>query len=181
MFQRCWTMAWVGTLILSSIACRSGQSTEPTALAPELKLDGVHFRVWKGDALRAQGNARQVTIRRDTTQITARDLQAELPSAGQPVEISAPEATGLLSTQAFSAQGGVVVVHGDERAETDRARYVPGPDGQGTVLGDDPVVVERGALRLSGVGFAFDPRTGELQLGGPVTTRSPGAGQGAAR
>lgn len=181
MFQRCWAVAWFGVLALPSFACRSSQTTETAAVAPELKLEGVHFRVWKGSALRAQGDARQVTIRRDTTLATARDLQAELPAAGQPVEIWAPEASGLLSAQTFSAQGGVVVVHGAERAETDRARYEPGPGGRGEVLGDDPVVVERGPLRLSGVGFSFDPQTGELQLNGPVTTQAPGAGQGAAR
>ena len=180
MFQRCWTVVWAGAMALSPIACRSSQTSEPAAVVPELKLEGVHFRVWRGDDLRAEGDARQVTIRRDTTQATAQDLQAELPAAGQPVEISAPEATGLLSAQTFSAQGGVVVVHGAERATTERARYLPGPDGRGLVQGDDPVVVERGPLRLSGVGFTFDPETGELLLNGPVTTRVPGGG-GAAR
>ncbi len=41
------------------------------------------------------------------------------------------------------------------------------------------MVVERGALRLSGVGFSFDPVSGELQLGGPVATQAPGAAVGA--
>jgi lipopolysaccharide export system protein LptC len=181
MFQRSWTVAWLGALVLASIACRSRETTEAAAVAPELKLEGVHFRVWRGDALRAQGVARQVTIRRDTSQATALGLQAELPAAGQPVEITAPEASGLLSAQTYSARGGVVVVHGAERATTETARYQPGPGGQGLVLGDDPVELERGALRLSGVGFTLDPRTGELQLGGPVTTHAPSDGQGAPR
>ena len=64
------------------------------------------------------------------------------------------------------------MVHGKERAETERARYEPGEAGQGLISGDDPVVVERGSLTLHGVGFNFDPERGELELEGPVTTRS---------
>ncbi len=70
------------------------------------------------------------------------------------------------------------MVHGAERATTERARYVPGPDGSGgQILGDDPVVVERGANRLSGVGFVFDPRRGLLEVGGPVSTEAAGEGR----
>jgi hypothetical protein len=36
------------------------------------------------------------------------------------------------------------------------------------------VVVDRGSLRLEGVGFTFAPQIGDLQLNGPVTTRTTG-------
>ena len=178
MFKRPWTTVWVLAIACAFTACRSSQETEHAAVAPELKLEGVHFRVWRGAALRASGEARQVTLRRDTGEATAEDLRAELPAAGEPVEIKAPTASGRLSSQEFTAQGGVVVTHGTERATTERARYLPGPSGRGLVLGDDPVVVERGALHLSGVGFSFDPASGELQLGGPVATHAAGAAAG---
>ena len=174
MFKRRWTIALaVGAAVMRLFpACDSSQKTEPKAVSPELKLERVRFLVWRGEDLRAKGDARVVTIRRDTSHAGAVDLKAELMGQGEPVVITAPSAKGDLATQVFSAQGGVVVVHGLERAETERARYEPGPTGQGLISGDDPVVVERGSLTLEGVGFSFDPERGELELEGPVTTRS---------
>jgi hypothetical protein len=156
-------------------ACRSSQNMGSTAVPPELKLERVHFRVWRGDALRARGEARQVNVRRDTGHATASDVRAELPARDQPVIITAPSVEGDLDRQVFLALGGVVVTHAGERAVTDRARYEPGPSGQGLVTGQDPVVVERGNMRADGVGFTFVPQTGDLQMGGPVTTKSGGA------
>ena len=155
-------------------ACRPGQTMEPTEVAPELKLERVHFRVWRGETLRARGEARQVTIRRDTGQAHADDLVAELPAAGEPIVITAPAAQGDLTRQVFAAQGGVVVTHADQRAETERARYGPGPSGKGWVDGDAPVTVHRGTMRFEGTGFTFDPQSGDLVLRGPVTTRTAG-------
>jgi lipopolysaccharide export system protein LptC len=180
MFQRPWTKAlafgWAMACLLP--ACGSSQGTERTAVAPELKLERVRFRVWRGDALRARGDARQVTIRKDTSQVWAEDVRAELPSGSEPVLITAPAGRGNLAAGTFSAEGGVRVVHGGERATTERARYVPGPGGSdGQILGDDPVVVERGGNRLSGVGFTYDPRRGLLEVGGPVQTEAAGEGR----
>ncbi len=177
MFQRAWTtVAMAAAMALALLpACRSSQKMGSTAVAPELKLERVHFRVWRGDALRAQGEARQVTVRRDTSHASATELRAELPSRDQPVLITAPSAQGDLNAQVFTGEGGVVVTHAGERAVTERARYEPGPSGKGIVTGQDPVVVERGNLVLHGVGFTFEPQVGDLQLGGPVTTETTGA------
>lgn len=158
-------------------ACRSSQKMGSAAVEPELKLERVRFRVWRGEALRARGEARRVTIRRDTSHAVASDLRAELPARDQPVLVTAPSAQGDLSSQVFSAEGGVVVTHAGERAVTERARYEPGPSGQGLVTGQDPVVVERGNLRLQGKGFTYEPQVGDLELGAPVTTRSTGEGR----
>lgn len=179
MFQRAWTKArLVGAVALILLpACRSSQKLGSPPVTPELKLERVRFRIWRGDTLRAQGEARQVTVRRDTNHATASELRAELPARDQSVVITAPSAEGDLSSQVFTGQGGVVVTHGGERAVTDRARYEPGPSGQGLVTGQDPVVVERGNLTLQGVGFTFEPQIGDLQLGGPVTTRSRAEGR----
>jgi len=158
-------------------ACQSSQKAEPTEVAPELKLEGVRFRVWRGEIPRAWGEASEVTIRRDTNEAKAALLRADLPSQDGPVVITAPRAQGVLSTQVFSGEGGVLVTHADERATSQRARYEPGPAGTGLVSGTDPVTVERRGMRLSGVGFTFDPRTGDLRVGGPVETRAAGAGR----
>lgn len=157
-------------------ACSPGPRTEHTAVAPELKLERVRFRVWRGDALQARGEAHQVTLRRDSGELAAEEIRVELPARGEPVVVSAPAAQGLLGSRRYVAEGGVEVRHGDERAVTERAVWTPGPSGQGAVTGDRPVSVERGDLRLDGVGFTFDPRTGDLEIGGPVRTS---AGEGA--
>lgn len=141
-------------------------------MAPELKLERVRFRVWRGDSLRARGEARQVTLRRDSGELAADQVRVELPAHGEPVVVIAPRAQGLLGSQRYSVDGGVEVTHGEERAVTARAAWAPGPAGQGPVTGEDPVTVERGNVRLEGVGFRFDPRTGDLEIGGPVRTQA---------
>lgn len=143
-------------------------------MEPELKLERVRFRVWNGEALRARGDAQSITIRRDTNLAVASDLRAEMPARDKPVFLTAPRAQGDLSTQVFTAEGGVTVTHAGERATTERARYEPGPTGQGFVSGQDPVVLVRKGLRTAGTGFTFEPQTGELQLGGPVDTQAGG-------
>ncbi len=165
----------VAMLLALLPACKSSQKSGSTALAPELKLERVHFRVWRGDALRASGDAREVDIRRDTNHAIGSDVRAELSAKDEPVHVTAPSVEGDLSSQVYTGTGGVVVTHGNERATTERARYEPGPTGQGLVTGDDQVVVYRGNLRLEGVGFTFAPQLGDLQLGGPVRTESAGA------
>jgi hypothetical protein len=177
MFKRGWTIAPVAVAVLLAFlsACKSSQKSGSTAVAPELKLERVHFRVWRGDVLRARGEARQVDIRRDTNHAIGSDVRAELAAKDEPVLVSAPSVEGDLSSQAYTGTGGVVVTHAGERAATERARYEPGPTGQGLVTGQDPVVVYRGNLRLEGVGFTFEPQLGDLQLGGPVKTESTGA------
>ena len=87
-------------------ACGSSQKAESAAVAPELKLERVRFLVWRGRDLRAKGDARVVTIRRDTSLAGAVDLRAELMGQGQPVFITAPSAKGDLTSQVFSAQDG---------------------------------------------------------------------------
>lgn len=141
-------------------------------MAPELKLERVRFRVWQGDVLQARGAASQVTLRRDSGELAANQVRVELPARGEPVVVTAPRAQGLLGNQRYTVEGGVEVTHGEERAVTARAAWAPGPAGQGPVTGEDPVTVERGDLRLDGVGFTFDPRTGDLQIGGPVQTQA---------
>jgi lipopolysaccharide export system protein LptC len=147
---------------------------EQTAVAPELKLERVRFRVWRGDVLQARGEARQVTLRRESGALAAEEIRVEMPARGQPVVITAAAAKGLLGSQRYVAEGGVEVTHGEERAVTERAVWTPGPTGQGPVTGDAPVTVERGDLRLEGNGFTFDPPSGDLKIGGPVRTSGGG-------
>jgi hypothetical protein len=136
-------------------------------VVPELKLDGVAFRLYREDTLRAVGDAAAVTFRRDTTELHARDLVATLHGEGPvPVHVTAPAGEGLLSARTFAASGGVEATRGEDVARTARARYEPVDRGDGVVRGDDPVVVSGRGYRLEGAGFTLDPAAGTIVLGG---------------
>lgn len=137
-------------------------------MVPELKLEQVRFRVYRGEALRATGETAVVTLRRDSTEITARDLVAFLREAegGEPVRVTAARGEGVLATRRFQASGGVVVARGDDVARTASARYEPGDGGPGLVRGDEPVTVDGRGYQLSGPRFTLDPATGVIQIDG---------------
>jgi hypothetical protein len=159
-------------LAVSGPGCRGSRTGEAQEVTPELELTGVRFRVFRGDDLRASGEADRVTLRRDSTELSASGLSAELParaeagpSAGAPVRIAAPEGRGVVRDRRFSASGGLTVARGDDVARTASARFEPSPGG-GRVVGDEPVVVEGKGYRLSGPGFELDPRQGEITIRG---------------
>jgi lipopolysaccharide export system protein LptC len=159
-------------LFLAAAACSQSRQSEAKQLAPEFNLEGVRFRVWRGAELRARGEARQVTILRDTTETSAMDLRAEMPRAGGNVTITAPAGEGVLNSSTFTAHGGVVLTRGDARATTDRATYTPAPDGSSArITGREPVEVVRPGFRLDGIGFSYDLATDVLDLGEPVEAR----------
>lgn len=137
-------------------------------MVPELRVEGVRFRVYRGASLRAFGEAGSASLRRDSTELSARALDATLPLQGaQPVEISAPEGDGVLAERVFSLGGGITVRRGPDVARTARARFVPdGRGAAGIVSGDDPVVIEGSGYRLQGTGFTLDPGKGEILMQG---------------
>ncbi|HET8538719.1 MAG TPA: hypothetical protein VFL83_02485 [Anaeromyxobacter sp.] len=152
---------------LAAPGCRPAKPAEGQGLVPELKLQEVRFRVYRDDRLRAFGDAATVTFRRDSTELTARDVLATLPREPEPVRIAAPEGAGVASARVFTATGGVTVTRGDDVARTERARYAPsGDDGAALVTGDRPVTVEGKGYRLEGAGFTLDPARGEIALRG---------------
>lgn len=151
--------------LLSTPACGPATPSEAREVAPELKLDGVRFRLYRGDTLRAFGEAAVATLRRDSTELSARDLVATLPAEPAPVRITAPSGEGVVAAREFSASGGVVVSRGGDVARTERARFEPTP-GAGLVVGDDPVVVEGRGYRLEGAGFTLDPARGDIAVRG---------------
>lgn len=169
MFQRSWTRAAVplalAVSILTAPGCRPEKPAEAQRVVPELKLEGVRFRVHRGGDLRAFGEAAAASLRRDSTEVAATNLEAVLPRSPAPVRITAPEGEGVVSSRVFSAEGGVTVSRGEDVARTERARYLPGPDG-GRVVGEDPVVVEGRAYRLAGTGFTLEAATAELAIRG---------------
>jgi lipopolysaccharide export system protein LptC len=170
MFQRFWMRTAASLALAASFAvtpgCRPAKPVEGQGLAPELKLEGVRFRVYRDDELRSSGDAAVVTFRRDSSQLTARDVLAVLPRSPEPVRITAPAGAGVASAREFEATGGVTVSRGEDVARTERARYVPSPGGAGLVTGDQPIVVEGKGYRLQGTGFTLDPARGDITVRG---------------
>lgn len=176
MFQRSWTRAALPLALAVSLAgagCRRDKPVEAQAVAPELKLEAVQFRVYRGSDLRAYGKAERASLRRDSTELSALNLEAVLPRSTPPVRITAPAGEGVLATRTFSASGGVTVSRGDDVARTERARYVPDPGG-GRVVGEDPIAVEGRSYRLEGKGFTLTPADGVLTIEGGVRLAAGG-------
>lgn len=160
---------------LAAAGCRASKVSEAQPVVPELKLDGVRFRVYRGDTLRAFGVAESAGLRRDSSEVHAQRLDATLPRSTVPLRITAPDGDGSLLSRVFEVSGGIVASRGDDVARTDRARYEPlGADG--VVRGRDPVVVEGPAYRLEGAGFTLDPAAGTIVMSGGATLVAGAAG-----
>lgn len=161
------TAAFLGLLTLAGTGCGSAVPRGEPPVAPELKLDGIRFRIYRGDSLRAYGTADAASLRRDSSELRASGLEAVLPRYPEPVHISAPTGEGTLASRVFLASGGVVVSRGDDAARTERARFQPAQDGEDDlVLGDDPVTVAGRGYQLTGKGFTLDPTAGTIVVGG---------------
>jgi lipopolysaccharide export system protein LptC len=160
--------AWTALgIALSTPGCQQSKQSGSRDVVPGLTLEGVRFRVYRGDALRASGEAARAEYRRDADELLARDLVATLPrEGGQDVRLAATEGAGRLRARTFEARGGLTLVQGDTTARTGSARYLPGPPD--LVQGDEPVAVEGGTWRLSGTGFTLEPGSGDLTVGGPA-------------
>lgn len=184
MFQRvCMKMtphAALAIALLAAAGCRGSARPETQAVAPELKLDGVRFRIYRADTLRAFGEAETASLRRDSSELRAQKLEATMPRGGEtPVKLTAPAGDGSLASRQFQAFGGVVVSRGEDAAHTDRARYEPPPPdsrGDGLVRGDDPVLVSGRDYQLTGTGFTLDPSVGTIVVrgGARLTAGLPG-------
>jgi hypothetical protein len=133
-----------------------------------LTLEGVRFRVYRGSALRATGQAARAEYRRDADLLRAYRLEATLPrpGAGADVRIRAARGQGRLRDRSYEAQGGLTLAQGGVTARTDAASYLPGPPE--VIRGEEPVAVEGGTWRLTGTGLSVDPASGDLTVGGPA-------------
>jgi hypothetical protein len=158
------------------LGCALAGCTAPPAdtgaTPPEIILEGVGFRFFRGSELRARGQANVATFRRDTGDVTAHRVRLVVDRDGQgdTVRFDAVSASGNVHTQLAAAAGGVHLADAQgTRGTTERARL----DGKaGRVDGRDPVDVVGSGFRMHGEnGFVLD-LVGEdgLLLKGPVTT-----------
>jgi lipopolysaccharide export system protein LptC len=150
---------------LAVTGCQASSAGESPAVTPELKLDDVRFRVYRGETLRAFGDAEGASLRRDSSDVRAEQLEATIPHRGAPLLVAAPRGEGSLLSRVFTVGGGVVAARGDDVAQTPSARYEPA-EPRGLVRGDEPVVLEGEGYRLEGAGFTLDPDAGTMVVRG---------------
>lgn len=158
--------------ILFLSGCNGG---EPPARPPppEVTLERVAFRAWRGPELRASGTADRATYRKDSGEVVAAGAHAIVPRPGVPdLAVSAPELHGDLGARVWKARGGVVLTRGDATARTPSARWA---ESDGIVRGDEPVEVTGPSYRLAGPAFTADPTTGNVEIRGGVRLVAGGA------
>jgi hypothetical protein len=146
--------------------CSAPRTAEERRTVPELRLEGVRFRLFRGETLRADGTASALTYQRETTAVKAADLQLQMHERRDVVALSAPAGSGVVSARTFEVNGGLLAVRGTDTARTDSARYDPGAGRQGEVIGDRPVELAGRGYRMRGNGFTLDPADGEIALRG---------------
>jgi len=157
----------VATACAASILALSGctqAERAPEPKPPEANLEQVRFRAWRGADLAASGTAASATFRRDNGTVRALDARVDVPRPGEPaVAATAPVLSGDTRARSWRGEGGVVLTRGDVEARTASARFA---EGDGSVRGDEPVVVAGPGWRLSGPAFTADPRTGDVEIHG---------------
>lgn len=158
--------AWVLAASTALTGCSQPRAGEEHGRAPELRLEGVQFRVFRGERLRADGTASALTYQRETTAVKATDLQLRLRERRDVVTLSAPDGAGIVSARTFRADGGILAVRGTDTARTESARFDPSQGAQGKVIGDDPVELAGRGYRMRGNGFTLDPSVGQIALRG---------------
>ena len=159
-----WILA--ATLAVIGGGCSQPRATEPRASAPELRLEGVRFRLFRGERLRADGTASALTYQRESTAVTAADGALRLHGKRDVVTVTAPTGSGVVSARTFQASGGLVAARGTDTVQTDSARYDPTRGPQGEVVGESPVELAGTGYRMRGNGFTLDPSEGTIALRG---------------
>jgi hypothetical protein len=138
---------------------------ETRRVSPELRFEEVHYRVYRGARLEADGHAARAAYRRETAAVEANVIESLFPPTPgrDAVRATAAEGEGSLRTRDFTGWGGLTLDRGGDVAVTEAARY-SGSDEM--IRGDRPITVKGRAYTLEGPGFGLDPRTGELTIDG---------------
>ncbi len=163
----------VTTLASALGGCGASAAKEEDGLAPELRLEEVHFRVFRDARLVARGSAARATYRRDTGDYTAEGVEAFLADPAQPwSRLTAPRAAGNPGSRDLAASGGVRFERGAEVAFSDEARYDPSDR---LVHGDRPLLLRGGDWTLEGPTWLLDPSAGAVRVrGGARVVAGPG-------
>jgi len=167
--MRTWALA---VLSVGLAGCGGPRPSAPSADdAPELLLEGVRFKTFRGSELKAIGRARASTFRRSTGDVTGNRVQLSFPNAQDGgLEAQGGSAKGNIHTQLADVGGGVRVTDSEGRVATTARCHVDARAQLAT--GTDPVAVTGGTFRQdaqSGFELSFGPASAVTFLG-PVTT-----------
>ncbi len=172
MFQRaCMRMAaymLVALSVLAASGCRAAKEPEAQPVVPELKLDGVRFRIYRGRR-RSASSETPMTCPSDGTRpsYAPGSSTPRCRGRGAPVLITAPEGHGSLLSRVFDVSGrGPRLPR--RRRRPDRAR--PLRAGRRRRRGRPRATIRStsraAGYRLDGVGFTLDPRPGSIEVHG---------------
>src|SRR5512133_3320711 len=111
--------------IAGTSSCVPRGATDDRKVAPEVRLEGVRFHLFRGGTPAAKGTATVLTYQRDTTALRTSDLALQLRDRGEEVVLTAPDGSGVMAERSFEATGGLLAVRGTDRAATAAARFDP--------------------------------------------------------
>lgn len=160
---------------LASIgACESVRPRGNEEVPPQLTFENLHFRVFRGSVLTAEGNAVRASFRRDTADLAAERVKVRFPATPSQAEsnITAARGNGNVKEHRFNAWGGVRAEQAGQVAITPQAQYAAS---DGLVRGDRPVEVRNSRLTVRGLGFTLDPKDQVLHLEGGARVVTGGA------
>lgn len=165
-------------LLAGAVGCTPGTSSEVDDVPPEVRFHQLRFEVYRGPALEAAGTAFSASMRRDSGALGADRIRVDFPPAQgrEPARLDAARGEGSATARWFQLEGGVTLVQGADRVETERARF----DGKDRLVrGDAPVTLRGDGYALRGPGFTLDPDARTVRMDGGAALRTgPGAGTG---
>jgi hypothetical protein len=154
-------------------ACAGGPPVDLGEAPPEIQLEGVGFKFFRENELRAVGKASHATFMRDTGDGSAQSVRMRLLASADAtdrseVELAAREIHGNIRTQQVAAQGGVRIAEAGGAAGVTNTASLDGP--AHLVTGKDPVDISGVGYHVhSDRGFRLDiSGPGSLALSGPI-------------
>jgi hypothetical protein len=174
MFRRVWTRAVALSLTAAAASCVPGKGSEVEDVPPEVRFEKLRFEVYRGPAVEAAGTAAVARMRRDTGDLRADRIAVEFPPAPgrEAARLDAARGTGSATERWFQLEGGITLVQGSDRVETERARF----DGKDRLVrGDAPVTLRGDGYSLAGPGFTLDPDARTVRMAGGAALRTGSA------
>lgn len=176
MKSRAITYACLAAIALCALASCAEPPPPPADAGeppPEVELEGVGLRLFKGETLRSTGTARAATFQRTSGEVTAQRIRLRFHGVQKDgdARLEAGSGRGDIRTQLAELSSGVRLRGADgTRGFTPRA-FIDGNTEQAT--GVEPVEIAGDHVRSRAIyGFTLDFATpGSLSLNGPVTTR----------
>jgi lipopolysaccharide export system protein LptC len=163
-------------LLLTLSACTAHPPADLGEAPPEIQLEGVGFKFFRGNELRAVGKAVRATFMRDTGDGTAQNVRMRIlpsPERGE-IDVSATQVAGSVRTEQADARGGVRIADANGAVGLTDSAHLDGPAHKAT--GEEPVSIVGPGYRMHArSGFWLDmSEPGALSLKGPIDTTITG-------